>query len=111
MKKTIIIIFLVVVGSIGFLTYDWHKKTTILKDDQRVTLYSWTDQEGAKHFTDTQPPDDARHVEMLKGYKYVDQPLVVKIKHKIIDAHQWFKKKLFKKKDRKKKKRSTLDRN
>jgi hypothetical protein len=48
---------------------------------------------------------------MLKGYKYVDQPLVVKIKHKIIDAHQWFKKKLFKKKDRKKKKRSTLDRN
>ncbi len=105
MKKILISIITLTIGTTGFLAYDWHKKTTILKDDQRVTLYSWTDEEGNKHFTDTQPPDDARNVEEHRGYQYVDQPLVVKIKDKTMDAYRWTKEKLFKKKDRKKKKR------
>ncbi len=104
MKKVLIIALLIILGSVGFLAYDWHVKTTIQADDQRVTLYSWTDENGARHYTNTQPPDGAQNIEESKGYKYVDQPLVVKIKDKTIEGYQWIKKKLFKKKDRKKKK-------
>ena len=103
MKKILIIAFIIILGSVGFLAYDWHVKTTIQADDQRVTLYSWTDAKGARHNTDTQPPDDARNIEAHKGYKYTDRPLVIKIKDKIIDGYKRIKDKLFKKKDRKKK--------
>ncbi|CAB1059100.1 hypothetical protein D1BOALGB6SA_3858 [Olavius sp. associated proteobacterium Delta 1] len=102
MKKILIVVSVLIIGTIGFLAYDWHVKTTLHEDDQRVTLYSWTDEKGARHYTNTQPPDGARNIEVHKGYKYVDQPLVVKIKYKTIDGYKWTKEKLFKKKDRKK---------
>jgi hypothetical protein len=104
MKKVVIILLVLICGGVGLLAYDWYVKTTIQEDDQRVTLYSWTDDKGAKHFTDTQPPDGAKNIEESKGYKYVDQPLVVKIKNKTIEGYKWIKEKLFKMKDRKKKK-------
>jgi hypothetical protein len=104
MKKTLIIVLIIILGSVGFLAYDWHVKSTLQVDDQRVTLYSWTDENGARHYTDTQPPDGARSIEERKGYKYTDQPLVVKIKNKTVDRYKWIKKKLFKKKEPKKKK-------
>ena len=104
MKKTLIIVLIIILGSVGFLAYDWHVKTTLREDDQRVTLYSWTDENGARHYTNTQPPDGARNIEERKGYKYTDQPLVVKIKDKIADGYKGIKDKLFKKKKRKKKK-------
>jgi len=100
MKKTLIIALIIILGSVGFLAYDWHVKTTIQADDQRVTLYSWTDESGARHYTNTQPPDGARNIEEHKGYKYTDRPLVVKMKDKIIKGYKWTKDKLFKKKDR-----------
>jgi hypothetical protein len=103
MKKALIIALIIILAAVGFLIYDWHVKTTIQEDDQRITLYSWTDEKGAKHFTDTQPPDGARDIEEHKGYQYADQPLVVKIKDKAIDGYKWTKNKLFKKKDRNKK--------
>lgn len=104
MKKTLIVVVILIIGTIGFLAYDWHVKTTLQEDDQRVTLYSWTDENGARHYTNTQAPDDARNVEERKGYKYTDQPLVVKIKDRAIDGYKWAKKKLARKKNRKKKK-------
>ena len=104
MKKALIVVVVLIIGTIGFLAYDWHVKTSIQEDDQRVTLYSWTDEKGAKHFTNTQPPDGAKNIEESKGYKYVDQPWVVKIKNKTIEGYKWIKEKLFKKKGRKKKK-------
>ena len=104
MKKALIIAMLIIIGFVGFLVYDWHVKTTIQQDDQRVSLYSWTDEKGAKHYTNTQPPDNAKNIEESKGYKYVGPPLVIKIKDKTIAIYKWFREKLFKKKDRKKKK-------
>jgi heme-degrading monooxygenase HmoA len=104
MKKTLIIVLIIILGSVGFLAYDWQVKTTLREDDQRVTLYSWTDENGARHYTNAQPPDGARNIEERKGYKYTDQPLVVKIKDKTINGYKRIKAKLFKKKDRKKKK-------
>jgi hypothetical protein len=104
MKKGLIIALIIILGSTGFLAYDWHVKTTIQADDQQVTLYSWTDEKGAKHYTDTQPPDGAKNVEERRGYKYVDSPLAIKIKDKTIEMYRWIKAKLFKKKDRKRKK-------
>jgi heme-degrading monooxygenase HmoA len=105
MKKAWIIALTIILGFVGFLAYDWHVKTTIQEDDQRVTLYSWTDENGAKHYTNTQPPDGAKNVEETKGFKYVEPPLVIKIKDKTIAMYKWIKEKLFKKKDRKKKKK------
>ncbi len=102
MKKVVIILLVLICGGVGLLAYDWYVKTTIQEDDQRVTLYSWTDEKGAKHYTNTQPSDGAKNIEESKGYKYVDQPLVVKIKNKTIEGYKWIKEKLFKKKDRKK---------
>jgi len=99
MKKALIVVVILIFGATGFLAYDWYTKTTIQSDDQRVTFYSWTDDNGAKHFTNTQPPDGAKNIEESKGYKYVDQPLVVKIKNKTIEGCKWVKEKLFKKKE------------
>ena len=103
MKKALIVVVVLIIGTIGFLAYDWHVKTTLHEDDQRITLYSWTDENGARNFTDTQPPDGARNIEEHKGYQYTDQPLVVQIKDKAIDGYTWVKQKLFKKKKRKQK--------
>ena len=91
MKKTLIIVLIIILGSVGFLAYDWQVKTTLREDDQRVTLYSWTDENGARHYTNTQPPDGAGNIEERKGYKYSDQPLVEKIKDKTIDGYKWIK--------------------
>jgi hypothetical protein len=96
MKKRLIVVVILIIGTIGFLTYDWHVKTKLHEDDQRVTLYSWTDEKGAIHFTDTQPPNGVRKLKDFKGFKYADQPWVVKIKDKAIDGYKWVKKKLFK---------------
>jgi len=98
MKKTLIVLIIIIIGATGFLAYDWQVKTTLREDDQRVTLYSWTDDNGARHYTNTQPPDGARNIEERKGYKYSDQPLVEKIKDKTIDGYKRLKEKLFKKK-------------
>jgi len=103
MKKGLIIAGILVLGSAGFLAYDWQVKTTLRADDQRVTLYSWTDAQGAKHYTDSQPPFDAVNVQKRKGYKYVDTPLAIKIKDQTIAMYKWIKSKLSKKKDKKKK--------
>ena len=98
MRKALIVVVILIIGTIGFLAYDWHIKTTLYQDDQGVTLYSWTDENGARHYTDTQPSDGARNIEERKGYKYTDQPLVVKIKDRTIDGYKWVKEKLLKKK-------------
>ena len=103
MKKTLIIALIIILGAVGYLAYDWYVKTTIYEDDQRVTLYSWTDEKGARHYTNTQPPDGARNVEERKGFKYADQPLAVKLKNKAVDGYKWVKEKLFKKKEGKNK--------
>ena len=105
MKKVLIIALIIILGAAGYLAYDWQVKTTILEDDQQVTLYSWTDKKGNKHYTNIQPPDGARNVEENKGYEYSDLPLAIKLKNKVVDGYKGLKEKLFRKKNRKKDKR------
>ena len=105
MKKALVIVLIILLGTVGFLAYDWHVKTTTLEDDQRVTLYSWTDNNGARRYTNTQPPDGAQNVEEIGGYQYTDLPLVIKLKNKIVDKYKSIREKLFKKKDQQKKKK------
>jgi heme-degrading monooxygenase HmoA len=105
MKKGLIIALIIILGAVGYLAYDWHVKTKILEDDQRVTLYSWTDEKDTKHYTNTQPTDGVRNVEENKGYEYSDRPLVIKLKDKVVDGYKGLKEKLFRKKNRKKDKR------
>ena len=104
MKKALIVIIIILVASGGFLFYDWHVKTKKMAAEPSMTLYSWTDENGEKHFTDTQPPRGAKNVEEFKGYEHVKPPLITKIRDKSVDFFKWIKDKLFKKKKDKKKK-------
>jgi len=101
-KKILIVVFILISGTIAFLAYDWHVKTNLQEDDQRVTLYSWKDKNGTLHFTNTQPPDGARDIEERKGFEYTDRPLVAKIKDKTVAGYKRVKEKIFKKKKQKK---------
>ena len=103
MKKALIVILVLLFGTAGFLYYDWHVKTKKLAADPNITLYSWTDEDGKKHYTDTQPPLNVKNVEEFKGYEHVKPPLIKIIKDKSIDFFKWIKGKLFKKKDKNKK--------
>jgi hypothetical protein len=104
MKKTTIIVLIAICGIAGFLFYDWHVKTKKLAAEPNITMYSWTDEDGNKHYTDTQPPLNARDVEEFKGYEHIEPPLIFKIKDKSSDFFKWVKGKLFKKKRHKDKK-------
>lgn len=103
-RKIIIVILILAVGGVGFLIHDWRVKTRTWNDDQRVTLYSWTDENGAIHYTNTQPPDGARNVSESQGYEYVDQPLAIKIKNHAVGLYRWVKGLLFAPKAEKQKK-------
>ena len=104
MKKALFIVIIMLVASGGFLFYDWHVKTKKMAAEPNVTLYSWTDENGEKHFTDTQPPRGARNVEEFKGYEHVKPPLITKVRDWSVDFFKWIKGKLFKKKKDKTKK-------
>jgi hypothetical protein len=104
MKKAFIIIMIILCGVGGFLYYDWHVKTKKMAAEPSITLYSWTDENGQRHFTDTQPPRGAKNIEEFKGYEHVKTPLIIRIKDKAVDFFKWIKGTLFKKKKNKKKK-------
>ncbi len=105
MKKALIIIVIIVFAVGGFLYYDWHVKTKKMVAEPSITLYSWTDENGKKHFTDTQPPQGSKNIQEVKGYDHIEPPLIVKFKDKTIDFYKWIKGKLLKKKDEKEKKK------
>jgi hypothetical protein len=102
MKKVLFIVTLLVCVAAGYLYYDWHVQTKQMAAEPKITLYSWTDENGVKHFTDTAPPQGATDVQETKGYKYVEPPLVVKIKDKTNELYDWIKGKIFKKKEKRK---------
>ena len=97
MKKIVVIVIILVFGAAGFLYYDWHVKTQKIAVEPSITLYSWTDRNGAKHFTDTAPPQGAEDIVQSKGYKYIQPPWVVKIKNKTVKIYKQIKDKMLKK--------------
>ncbi len=105
MKKAIIIVTILVCVAAGYLYYDWQVQTKKMAAEPKITLYSWTDKNGVKHFTDTAPPEGVRDIQETKGFKYVEPPLVVKIKEKSSDIYDWIKSKIFQKKEKKEKRK------
>jgi hypothetical protein len=105
MQKTIIVLILLISGTVGYLIYDWHAKIKAQVAEPGITLYTWTDEEGNKHFTDTVPPQGARNVQKSMGYKHVDPPLIVVIRDKTIEIYRSLKSRIFDAKDSKKKSR------
>lgn len=103
MKKVIVIVTILVCIAAGYLYYDWHVQTKKMAAEPKIILYSWTDKNGGKHFTDTPPPKDARDVQESKGYKYVEPPLVKKIRDKTEEIYDWIKSKISKKRQKKEK--------
>ena len=101
MKKAIIIIIILICMVAGYLYYDWRVQTQKMAAEPKITLYSWTDKNGVKHFTDTQPPEGVTDFEETEGHKYVEPPLVVKIKERISDFYDWLKRKISRKKQKK----------
>ena len=105
MKKALIAILLIALGFGGFLYYDWHTKTRQLAAEPSILQYSWTDSKGVRHFTDSPPPADATDIKETRGYKYIDPPLVVTIKNKIVEYYGKIKEKIFKPKKKKKRRK------
>lgn len=106
MKKVLIVVIIILVAIGSLLFYDWHVKTKKMAAEPNITLYVWTDDNGEKHFTDTQPPRGAKNIEEFKGYEHVKPPLITKIRDKSVDFLKWINNKLLKKKGEKKKKKN-----
>ena len=104
MKKALILIIVIILGCCGYLYYDWHTKTKKQAAEPSIPQYSWTDDQGIRHFTDSPPPEGAINVKKTKGYQYVAPPLVVTIKKKIVHYYVQAKEKLFKPKKKKRRK-------
>ena len=103
MRKAVIIIIIIIIGTGGYLGWDWYAKTKMQQLEPSITLYYWIDVKGGKHVSDSPPPADARNVQTEKGYKYIKSPLIVTIKNKAFEFYKETVKKLFKPKARKKK--------
>jgi hypothetical protein len=80
MQKTIVVLIVLISGVVAYLIYDWHAKIRDQVAEPSIPLYSWTDAEGNKHFTDALPPQGALNVQKSMGYKYVAPPLIVTIR-------------------------------
>jgi hypothetical protein len=106
MQKTIIVFIVLISGAVGYLIYDWHAKIKAQVAEPSITLYSWTDEEGNKHFTDTVPPQGAMNIQKSVGYRHVDPPLIVVIRDKTVEIYRSLKNKIFKSEDSKKKKQA-----
>ena len=104
MKKTLVIILIIVLGFGGFLYYDWHTKTKAQAAEPSISQYSWTDDQGIRHFTDTGPPEEVSDIRKIKGHKYIEPPLVYAIKDKGAETYKKIKKRLSKLKKKKAKK-------
>ncbi len=81
MKKIVVIIILLAAGSAsGYLYYDWYKITNTTTEEQQVDLYSWTDKNGKKHFSNKPPPQDANNINTIKGVRDPGEPIITRIK-------------------------------
>ena len=105
MKKALVVILILVLGFSGFLYYDWHTKTKQQAAEPSLPQYSWTDSQGVRHFTDSEPPAGATDINETRGYHYIDPPLVVIIKDKAVEYFGKIKEKIFKPKKKNKKRR------
>jgi len=104
MKRALVVIIVIILGCCGYLYYDWHTKTKKQVAEPSIPQYSWTDTQGIRHFTDSTPPKGATNVKKTKGYKYIDLPLVVTIKTKVVEYYGQINQKLFKPKKKKRRK-------
>jgi len=104
MKKTLVVVLIIVSGFSGFLYYDWHTKTKMQTAEPSMAQYSWTDKAGARHFTDTAPPQGATDIKETKGYQYIEPPLVITLKDKAAEYYNRIKEKISKPKKKKKRK-------
>ena len=86
MKKLYLFLALAVLA--GYLAYDWHTAIQAQKQPPKVTLYTWSDEKGVKHFTDALPPVGARNVEKSTGVAQPRKPLVVRMKDAVVDAYR-----------------------
>jgi len=104
MKKALVVIVAIILGVSGFLYYDWHTKTKKQTAEPNIPQYSWTAKDGARHFTDTAPPQGATDIKETKGYQYIEPPLVITLKDKAAEYYNRIKEKISKPKKKKKRK-------
>ena len=102
MKKAFIVILALIIGGAGFLAYDWYSKTQQQEPQERMPLYSWTDEKGTTHFSDTAPPSGATNIKSSKGYKHVRLPFIITIKEKAVQTYSNIRRNIFKPKEEKK---------
>ncbi len=103
MRKALIVIIIIIMGTGAYLGWDWHVKTQKQKLEPSITLYYWTDSNGNKHVSDNPPPKTAGNVTTEKGYRHIKAPLIVTIRQKAVELFKKTKEKIFKPSKTKKK--------
>ena len=79
------VLVILVVAAVGFLGFDWYAINKKMKENPYVEqMYSWTDENGEEHFTNTQPPLGAKNVVQMEGSAYVRPPMAIILKNKAI---------------------------
>jgi hypothetical protein len=78
------VIVILVVAAVGFLGFDWYNINKMRENPDKVPMYSWTDKNGEKHFTNTNPPLGAKNIVESEGVAYVRPPLAIILKNKAI---------------------------
>ena len=91
-KRVLIVVILIAIAGAGFLCYDWYAVTQKQAPEPQVTLYSWTDENGATHFTDFPPPKTAIKVKKFEGYDHVRAPMLITARDKSVDIFGKFRK-------------------
>jgi hypothetical protein len=84
---------IIVIAVVGFLGFDWYNINKMRENPDKVQMYSWSDENGEKHFTNTYPPLGAKNIVESEGVAYVRPPLAIMIKNKamgIIEKGQNF---------------------
>jgi hypothetical protein len=84
MKKIFIVLLVIAALATGYLIYDWQFTSKKRAAAPFVIIYSWQDENGNTHFSDGQPPENARNIKQTRGLKYIKPPLAVRIKETVL---------------------------
>jgi len=94
MRKLIWGIVGLALSGAGYLAYDWHQASNEQMQPPKIALYTWSDSQGVRHFTDTPPPPGARDVEKSQAYAPVRRPLVMVIRDVVRESYESLKNRL-----------------
>jgi hypothetical protein len=76
---------LLLLAAIGFFCYDWYYISNLRENPKTELMYSWTDANGEKHFTNTYPLVGAKDIAEKEGVAYVRPTMATLVKNEAME--------------------------